>query len=194
MLLNFVLNFKKQILYTSVFIGALSASYWYGVKSVKPQIVYETKVVEKIVEKEVEKKTFQQTTNNDRKTTEKVNKKTTITENKDGTKTTTIDETTQTDTDQKTKTDKSGTEVVETDKISTKDIDTTPVVVNPRLPSRFRSGAFIASEVKDIDRNIDIHDLDYGVTMSGRLLGSVWLDSSYQFKSKSIALGMSVEY
>lgn len=153
---------------------------WYGGYKSSPEPEVKTVEVEKIVEKvvikevkvEVEKKKV-----NEKK--EKVTVKAV-----DGTVTET--EKSETISDTETKKEESNEKVVE----KTEDKSTKPAV-NALADNK------IGGKVHGKLENFPLYNkdnIDYSILYSRRVVGSIWLESEYQFKEKEIALGLSVEF
>lgn len=177
--LELVKKYWKLILGAVLALSLMGGSFYYGRQSVKPvmQTVVQEKIVEKVVEKivEVEKKH----TDTAKDTT------TTIVKNKDGSETTTINEHEHTKIDDNTK--KTDNKV--DNKVVEKKTETKPVAL-----THYRLGGFIETHPWDLFDSTPMEKPSYGISASTRLVSSVWLDTTYNFKEKTATLGLSWEF
>jgi len=193
MIIDLLLRFKKPLGIIALFLATLSAGYWYGVESVEPVIVTKVETVEKEVIKEVIVEKIVEVIKIVTKKDEEKEKTTVVIENPDGTKKTTITEKTKTKQESSTDKDKNKDLGKETDKIVDKTEKSTPTVVSPKKPNRYRTGVFAAATTKEITHS-DFRNLDYGVLLGVRAFGPIWVESTYKIDSKYVTLGASVEF
>jgi thiamine pyrophosphate-dependent acetolactate synthase large subunit-like protein len=174
MLPNLLGKYWKHLVAVIIVIIALGSGFYWGRSSVKPTIVTKVDIQEKIVEKvitvEVEKKNTKKDT------------VTKIIEKPDGTKETIITE---------------KEEVVEESTVK-KDEDKSKVIKEKYRPKvvykpeeQYRIGTRLSTKVTEI---FEKPEVDYGVMAGMRVFGPFWLDGTYDFKSRSVGLGISMEF
>jgi hypothetical protein len=113
---------------------------------------------------------------------EKTNLKTVVVKKPDGTTVTTTTENTDTTTATKSKTVATETKTSKTD---TKSADAI-------LP-KYRAGVFAGRALPDL-LDKPLQKPDYGVQAAYRVIGPVWVDTTYNFSNKELTLGASVEF
>lgn len=158
-------NWKKILILLAI-LGLFAGGYYYGRASVKPTIQVDT--ITKVVEKEVERKS--QSTDHIVTTTTK----------KDGTTVVKVED--------KVKTVETKTEVKENDK----EIVQTPV---PPTPKNWKVGlmAELQPSLKDITE-LKKPDLSYNINVSHRVIWNIWADAQYNWITKTVGVGASVDF
>ena len=104
----------------------------------------------------------------------KTNKNTVIVTKPDGTKTETITENTETK--------------EETAKNTTK--ESTSVVAKA---SRYRLGVFAERDISDLLKK-PLVSPSLGVSAGAKVIGDVWIDSTYNFSTKDLTIGVSIQF
>jgi len=177
MLLDLLIKFKTPIAVLTGTLALCAGSYYYGMKSVKPEIVERVEFKEKIVEKIVEVETT--------KKNEKTKTVTKIIEKPDGTKETIISEETESDTESTKKKDK--------DLSSETSEKTDPIAIFPKEKTKYSLGMTAATEVGK--QMLDGPEIKYGAEFGMRVLGlPLWGTAGYQFKSRDLSVGLRYEF
>lgn len=161
-----------------------AGGYWTAVKTLKPIVITNTEIVEKIVEKEVfiEKKSVVKATQKNKKKTTK------ITQKADGSKEITIVEDNSQKTDTNTIKDSSST--TETASETKAKSEQEVVTVAPKM---FKASALVGTSAIESFKNKELN-LNYGVGASMRLFGPIWVDTLYQTQKHNVSIGISVEF